>query len=83
MRRWYEKLQEQFAVRGIVYADAAAHCGVATSTVGAWMVGRNEAPIEQMRKLADLAGVTLAWLVSDDPLYAQHAHHQNNPGNDH
>lgn len=34
------------------------------------MVGRNEAPIEQMRKLAELAGVTLAWLVSDDPLYA-------------
>jgi transcriptional regulator with XRE-family HTH domain len=70
MRQWREKLREQFALREIKYADAAERCGVATSTVGAWMSGRNEPPIEQLRKLAELAGVTVSWLLEDDPLYA-------------
>lgn len=70
MRRWFEKLRERFTERGITYAQAADACGVKYSTVGAWMVGRNEPPIEQLRVLAELGGMTLAALLEDDPYYA-------------
>lgn len=64
------KLRERFTALGITYAQAAVVCDVAESTVGAWMIGRNEPPIAQLRKLAAMAEVSLAWLLEDDPMYA-------------
>lgn len=34
------------------------------------MNGRNEPPLDKLRKMAELVGVSLAWLLEDDPLYA-------------
>lgn len=70
MRRWHEKLKDLFKARRITYAQAADACGVKTVTVGAWMVGRNEPPLDKLKILAELAGTTVAALLEDDPYYA-------------
>lgn len=70
MRHWYDKLREVFKRNGQNYTGAAVHCGVAPSTVGAWMIGTNEPPIAMLFKLAEYGGVTVPFLLSDDPFYA-------------
>lgn len=57
---------------GISYADLAARlsergieeCG--KSTVGAWMVGRNEPPLAALSAIAGVLGVSMSELIGED-----------------
>lgn len=70
--RWFENARRRMSNLGISYADLAARlsergleeCG--KSTVGAWMVGRNEPPLAALSAIAELLGVSMSELIGED-----------------
>ena len=53
-RRWYEKAKLKLTELGLSYSDLAEQLSArgidtAKSTVGAWMIGRNEPPLATIK----------------------------------
>ena len=70
-QHWYDKAKEIAHRKGITYQQIADRLGVEKATVGHWMVGRNQARIDQIRKIAMALDTTLTELVNDDPCYVE------------
>lgn len=60
-------LKTQRVMRGLTQADIAKEIGVDARTVLRWENGDNDPKIKDMRKLAAYFGVTVAYLIGDEP----------------
>lgn len=69
-KRWYQKARERMQSVRISYAELTKrleHMGieVGKSTVGAWMVGRNEPPVKTIIAIGEILGMSVSELVGE------------------
>lgn len=75
-KRWYEKVRAKMAEGGMSYADLAARLSergteTAKSTVGAWMVGRNEPSLAVIKEIGGILGMTVSEIVGEDKYFVR------------
>jgi transcriptional regulator with XRE-family HTH domain len=81
MKRGLKPGEEQFGTRlkvamanaGLNHADFAKRLGVRRNTVGNWVSGRCP-PVYRVRQIADVLGVSSAWLLATEPLKLEDGH---------
>ena len=73
-KRWYEKVKAKMAELGISYSDLAARLSengieTAKSTVGAWMVGRNEPSLAVIKEIGGILGMSVSEIISEEKFF--------------
>lgn len=63
---WYVKARGLLAAKGIQHQELAQVLCVTKGTVSNWLSGRHQPTISQLRKIADVTGVSLTELLEDD-----------------
>lgn len=66
---WYTKAKAVLKAKRITYQEVADKLGVEKSTVGHWMVGRNNPTFDQVREIARMIETSLSELVGEDPYF--------------
>jgi transcriptional regulator with XRE-family HTH domain len=73
-KRWYEKVRGKMTELNMSYSDLATRLSergieTAKSTVGAWMIGRNEPPLAVIREIGGLLGMSISEIVGEDKFF--------------
>lgn len=66
---WRQTLKTRFKEKGITLSVVADANNVTIGAVSHWLTGRNEPPIDAIRKMAELAGVAMDELFGDGSKY--------------
>lgn len=66
---WRDTLRIRLKERGYTYASIGAELDLTESAIGHYLKGRREPPIKTLRKLAEMAGMSLNDLFEDEGKY--------------
>lgn len=63
----YEIFEQLLQLKGVKASQVAKATGVAQSTLSAWKTGAYTPKQDKLQKIADYFGVTVAYLLGNDP----------------
>ena len=75
-RRWFEIVRARMSDIGMSYADLSNRLterGIETakSTVGAWMIGRNEPPLTTIVMIGEIVGMGISEIAGEDVYFVR------------
>ena len=68
-RYWYDVAKERAKELGITYEGIAEELGVAKSTVGHWLTGRNRPRLDTLKRIAKVLDMPVMTMISEDAYF--------------
>lgn len=72
METWQKKAKWALKAKGLRYCDLAAALDVTESAVGHYLNERREPPLESIKIIAQVVGLSLSEMCGDDPRFVTH-----------